>query len=67
MTSLTVAVTLMVLFFFGGEVIHDFAFAMLWGSLSDPTRHFSWLHLIIYEWQARRKSCSDPVPARFPV
>ena len=31
MTSMTVAITLLVLFFFGGEVIHDFAFAMLWG------------------------------------
>src|SRR6185436_14113984 len=31
MTSMTVALTLIVLFFFGGEVIHDFAFAMLWG------------------------------------
>ncbi|OGQ59498.1 MAG: hypothetical protein A3G92_02680 [Deltaproteobacteria bacterium RIFCSPLOWO2_12_FULL_38_8] len=31
LTSLTVFISLLAIFFFGGEVIHDFAFAMLIG------------------------------------
>ena len=33
MTSLTTALALLALLFFGGDVIHDFVFAMLWGVL----------------------------------
>lgn len=34
LTSLTVLIVLLVLFFFGGQVIHDFAFALIIGTLS---------------------------------
>ena len=33
MTSVTTALALLALLFFGGDVIHDFVFAMLWGVL----------------------------------
>ena len=33
MTSLTTLLALVALFYFGGEVIHDFVFAMIWGVL----------------------------------
>jgi preprotein translocase subunit SecF len=53
MTSMTVAITLMVLFFFGGEVIHDFAFAMLWGVFVGSYSTIFVAAPIIYQWQAR--------------
>ncbi len=53
MTSMTVAITLMVLFFFGGEVIHDFAFAMLWGVFVGSYSSIFVAAPIIYEWQGR--------------
>ena len=31
MTSVTTLLALLALYFFGGEVIHDFVFAMIWG------------------------------------
>jgi preprotein translocase subunit SecF len=34
LTSLTVLIVLLVLFFFGGQVIHDFAFALIIGTIS---------------------------------
>lgn len=53
MTSMTVAITLLVLFFFGGEVIHDFAFAMLWGVFVGSYSSIFVAAPIIYQWQAR--------------
>jgi preprotein translocase SecF subunit len=53
MTSMTVAITLLVLFFFGGEVIHDFSFAMLWGVFVGSYSSIFVAAPIIYEWQAR--------------
>jgi preprotein translocase subunit SecF len=53
MTSMTVAITLMVLFFFGGEVIHDFAFAMLWGVFVGSYSSIFVAAPIIYQWQAK--------------
>ncbi len=65
MTSLTVALTLIVLFFFGGEVIHDFAFAMLWGVFVGSYSTIFVASPIIYEWHARRtKSSSGAAPAK---
>jgi preprotein translocase subunit SecF len=55
MTSSTVAITLAVLFFFGGNVIHDFAFAMLWGVFVGSYSSIFVAAPIIYEWQSRRK------------
>ncbi len=63
MTSMTVALTLLVLFFFGGEVIHDFAFAMLWGVFVGSYSSIFVAAPIIYTWQARSKTAAA-APAR---
>ena len=55
MTSMTVAITLLVLFFFGGEVIHDVAFAMLWGVFVGSYSSIFVAAPIILEWQGRSK------------
>jgi preprotein translocase subunit SecF len=55
MTSMTVAITVAVLFFFGGTVIHDFAFAMLWGVFVGSYSSIFVAAPIIYEWQSRSK------------
>ncbi len=55
MTSMTVAITVAVLFFFGGTVIHDFAFAMLWGVFVGSYSSIFVAAPIIYEWQSRGK------------
>jgi preprotein translocase subunit SecF len=54
-TSMTVAITVAVLFFFGGSVIHDFAFAMLWGVFVGTYSSVYVAAPIIYEWQSRGK------------
>src|SRR5437870_10861736 len=67
MTSMTVAITLCVLFFFGGEVIHDFALAMLWGVFVGSYSSIFVAAPIIYEWQSRGKAPtlkSQPSPVR---
>lgn len=55
MTSMTVMLTLVVLFFFGGEVIHDFSFAMLWGVFVGSYSSIFVAAPMIYEWQSRGK------------
>jgi len=54
MTSMTVTISLLVLFFFGGEVIHDFSFAMLWGVFVGSYSSIFVAAPIIYEWQSRQ-------------
>jgi len=54
MTSMTVMISLLVLFFFGGNVIHDFAFAMLWGVFVGSYSSIFVAAPIIYEWQSRQ-------------
>jgi preprotein translocase subunit SecF len=66
MTSMTVALTLLVLFFFGGEVIHDFAFAMLWGVFVGSYSSIFVAAPIIYQWQARAKP-AVAAPVKVPV
>ena len=56
MTSMTVAITVAVLFFFGGSVIHDFAFAMLWGVFVGTYSSIFVGAPIIYVWQSRGKA-----------
>jgi preprotein translocase SecF subunit len=55
MTSVTVAIVLLVLFFFGGEVIHDFSFAMLYGVFVGSYSTIFIAAPLIYEWHVRRK------------
>jgi len=66
MTSMTVALTLLVLFFFGGDVIHDFSFAMLWGVFVGSYSSIFVAAPIIYQWQRRDKTVAA-TPARVPV
>lgn len=66
MTSMTVALTLLVLFFFGGEVIHDFSFAMLWGVFVGSYSSIFVAAPIIYQWQAKNKPV-DSQQGRVPV
>lgn len=65
MTSMTVAITLLVLFFFGGDVIHDFSFAMLWGVFVGSYSSIFVAAPIIYEWQSRSKSAN--AQSRVPI
>jgi preprotein translocase subunit SecF len=58
MTSVTVAITVAVLFFFGGTVIHDFAFAMLYGVFIGSYSTIFVAAPIIYEWHSREKAAS---------
>lgn len=53
-TSMSVIFVLFVLFFFGGDVIHDFAFAMLWGVLVGTYSSIFVAAPIIYEFQRKR-------------
>jgi preprotein translocase SecF subunit len=53
-TSMSVIFVLFVLYFFGGEVIHDFAFAMLWGVLVGTYSSVFVAAPIIYEFQRKR-------------
>ncbi len=50
-TNLTVFMVVMTLFFFGGEVIHDFAFAMVFGAIIGTYSTIAIAAPIIYEWQ----------------
>ncbi len=53
-TSMSVIFVLIVLFFFGGDVIHDFAFAMLWGVLVGTYSSIFVAAPLIYEFQKKR-------------
>lgn len=53
MTSMSVIFALWVLFFFGGDVIHDFAFAMLVGILIGTYSSIFVAAPIIYEFQKK--------------
>ena len=64
MTSMTVAITLLVLFFFGGEVIHDFSFAMLWGVFVGSYSSIFVAAPIIYQWQARSRPTASSANVR---
>ncbi len=64
MTSMTVAITVAVLFFTGGSVIHDFAFAMLWGVFVGSYSSIFVAAPIIYEWESRKERQRLLVPGK---
>jgi preprotein translocase subunit SecF len=66
-TSTTVAITVAVLFFFGGTVIHDFAFAMLWGVFVGTYSSVFVAAPIIFEWQSRGKKAPVLKSQQVPV
>ena len=53
-TSLTVFMVSVVLFFFGGEVIHDFAFAMVFGVAIGTYSSIAVAAPMIYEWEMHK-------------
>jgi preprotein translocase subunit SecF len=54
LTSLTVMVVVLVLFFFGGEVIHSFAFAMVVGVIAGSYSTIYIAAPVVVEWEKRR-------------
>ncbi len=54
-TSLTVFLVLLALFFFGGEVIHDFSFALLIGVIIGTYSSIFVASPIVYEWRKGKK------------
>ncbi len=57
-TSLTVFLVLVAFFFFGGEVIHDFSFALLFGVVIGSYSTIFVAAPLIYEWEIRLKNSS---------
>ncbi len=53
-TSLTVFMVLVALFFWGGEVIHDFAVAMLIGVITGSYSTIAIATQLVYEWETRK-------------
>ncbi len=54
-TSLTVFLVLLALFFFGGEVIHDFSLALLIGVVVGTYSSVFVASPVIYEWRKNKK------------
>jgi len=54
-TSLTVFLVLLALFFFGGEVIHDFSFALLIGVIIGTYSSVFVASPVVYEWGKNKK------------
>ena len=54
-TSLTVFLVCLALFFFGGEVIHDFSFALLFGIVIGTYSSIFVASPIVYEWRKGKK------------
>lgn len=53
-TNLTVFIVVLTLYYFGGEVIHDFAFAMVFGAIIGTYSTIAIAAAIIYEWEMIR-------------
>ena len=61
MTSVTTLLALLALFFLGGEVIRDFAFAMIWGVIIG-TYSSVWIASATLLWMGVRPSATDDLP-----
>ena len=61
MTSVTTLLALLSLFFLGGEVIRDFAFAMIWGVIIG-TYSSVWIASATLLWMGVRPSATDDLP-----
>ncbi len=55
-TSLTTLLVVVVLYFFGGEVIRDFSFAMIIGIVIGTYSSIFIASAIVYEWHRRQES-----------
>jgi preprotein translocase subunit SecF len=54
-TNFTVLAVVSILFFFGGEVINNFAFAMLVGSIAGTYSTVAIATPLVYQWEGKRK------------
>ena len=54
LTSLTVMLVVIILFLFGGEVIHNFAFAMVIGTIAGSYSTIFIAAPIVVEWEKKR-------------
>ena len=54
-TSLTAFLVVLALFFFAGEVIHDFSFALLFGVIVGSYSTIAIATPLVYEWELRKK------------
>lgn len=65
-TSLTTMIVVAILYFFGGAVIHDFAFALIVGVLVGTYSSIFVASPIVIEWQQHRedKKKGKPVPRK---
>ncbi len=61
MTSATTLLALFALFFLGGEVIRDFAFAMIWGVIIG-TYSSVWIASATLLWMGVRPNATDELP-----
>ena len=61
MTSVTTLLALLALFFLGGEVIRDFAFAMIWGVIIG-TYSSVWIASATLLWMGVRPGATDDLP-----
>ncbi|MBD3289705.1 protein translocase subunit SecF [candidate division KSB1 bacterium] len=55
LTSLTTFIVVIILFFFGGEVIHNFSFALLVGVIIGTYSSVFVASPLVYEWQIRKE------------
>jgi len=65
-TSLTTMIVVLILYFFGGAVIHDFAFALIIGVIIGTYSSIFIASPIVIEWEQRRadKKKGKPIPKR---
>ncbi|MBI1869723.1 MAG: protein translocase subunit SecD [Chlamydiae bacterium] len=61
LTSLTVLLVVLALFFFGGEVINDFAFCMLVGTISGSYSTLFIAVPVILEWQKKFRKANAQI------
>ncbi len=55
-TSMTVMIVVVTLFFFGGQVLHDFSLALIFGVIIGTYSSIFVASPIVVEWEARRPS-----------
>ena len=60
MTSLTTVLAVAALFFLGGEVLHDFAFALMMGIIVGTYSSWFVASPLIYEWRIRTEAARRP-------
>ncbi len=65
-TSVTTMLALLALFFLGGEVIHDFSFAMIWGVIIGTYSSISLAVPLLLYFNIRRSGLAGDGPAEGP-